>query len=67
MATVTVKFFSDEKGFGFIIRDNGEPDVFVHVSGLQSVELLRPGDKVTFELGQDRRTGKAKAENVALL
>lgn len=62
MATGTVKFFSDEKGFGFIVRDNGEPDVFVHVSGLQSVESLRPGDKVTFELGQDRKTGKAKAE-----
>ncbi len=67
MATGTVKFFNDEKGFGFIMRESGEPDVFVHVSGLQSANTLRPGDKVTFELGQDRKTGKEKAQNVVVL
>jgi len=67
MPVGTVKFFNDEKGYGFIMRDDGKADVFVHISGLQSAESLRPGDKVTFEVGQDRKTGKEKAESVAIL
>jgi cold shock protein len=67
MATGTVKFFNDDKGFGFITPENGGTDVFVHVSALQQGGSLRDGDKVSFEIGQDRKTGKSKAENVSVL
>jgi len=67
MATGTVKFFNEEKGFGFITPENGGADVFVHVSALQSATSLRDGQKVSYELGQDRKTGKSKAENVSLI
>lgn len=67
MATGLVKFFNDDKGFGFITPENGGQDVFVHVSALQSGNSLREGDKVSFEVGQDRKTGKSKAENVSVL
>ncbi len=66
MATGTVKFFNQDKGFGFITPDAGGPDVFVHVSALGGQGSLRDGDKVTYDLGQDRKTGKSKAENVRL-
>lgn len=64
MATGTVKFFNEDKGFGFITPEDGGTDVFVHVSALQSGGSLREGQKVSYELGQDRKTGKSKAENV---
>ncbi|MGZ2506453.1 cold shock CspA family protein [Rhizobium beringeri] len=67
MPTGTVKFFNDDKGFGFITPEGGGQDVFVHVSALQSGGSLREGDKVSFEVGQDRKTGKSKAENVSTL
>jgi CspA family cold shock protein len=67
MPTGTVKFFNDDKGFGFITPENGGTDVFVHVSALQGGGSLREGDKVSFEVGQDRKTGKSKAENVSVL
>jgi CspA family cold shock protein len=67
MATGTIKFFNDDKGFGFITPENGGQDVFVHVSALERGGSLREGDKVSFEVGQDRKTGKAKAENVSVL
>lgn len=63
MATGTVKFFNQDKGFGFITPDAGGQDVFVHVSAVQGGDL-RDGTKVSFEVGQDRKTGKSKAENV---
>jgi CspA family cold shock protein len=64
MASGTVKFFNEDKGFGFITPENGGTDVFVHVSALQNDDSLREGQKVSYELGQDRKTGKSKAENV---
>jgi CspA family cold shock protein len=64
MATGTVKFFNQDKGFGFITPDDGGQDVFVHVSGVISGGPLRDGSKVSYDLGQDRKTGKSKAENV---
>lgn len=67
MATGTVKFFNDDKGFGFITPDNGGTDVFVHISALERGNSLRDGDKVNFEIGQDRKTGKSKAENVTVI
>ncbi|RDJ01486.1 cold-shock protein [Rhizobium grahamii] len=67
MATGTVKFFSGDKGFGFITPDNDGADVFVHVSALQYGSSLSEGQKVSYEVGQDRKTGKSKAENVRLI
>ncbi|MBX5174474.1 MULTISPECIES: cold-shock protein [unclassified Rhizobium] len=67
MPTGTVKFFNDDKGFGFITPDNGGTDMFVHVSALQRGGSLKEGDKVSFEVGQDRKTGKSKAEKVSVL
>lgn len=64
MANGTVKFFAQDKGFGFITPDDGGQDVFVHVSAVQNSALLREGQKVSYEVGQDRKTGKSKAENV---
>ncbi|MCV9966955.1 cold-shock protein [Pararhizobium sp. BT-229] len=64
MANGTVKFFNGDKGFGFITPDNGGADVFVHVSALQDGGSLREGQQVSYEVGQDRKTGKSKAENV---
>lgn len=48
----TVKWFNDQKGFGFITRSDGEKDVFVHYSGIasQGFKSLAEGDKVTFEV-----------------
>jgi CspA family cold shock protein len=66
MATGTVKFFNNDKGFGFITPENGGQDVFVHVSALRG-DTLREGDRVSYELGQDRKTGKSKAENVSVI
>ena len=67
MPTGTVKSFNEDKGFGFITPENGGTDVFVHVSALQRGCSLREGEKVSYELGQDRKTGKSKAENVSVL
>ena len=67
MPTGTVKFFNTDKGFGFITPENGGADVFVHVSAVQYGDLLREGQKVSYDLGQDRKTGKSKAENVSAL
>ncbi|MDX0778743.1 cold-shock protein [Sinorhizobium medicae] len=67
MATGTVKFFAQDKGFGFITPDSGGPDVFVHISALGFAGSLQDGQKVSYELGQDCKTGKSKAENVSAL
>lgn len=54
MATGTVKFFNETKGFGFITPDEGGKDVFVHKTGL--TEPVREGDKVSYDL-QDSPKG----------
>lgn len=48
MATGTVKFFNNEKAFGFITPDDGSKDVFVHKSGIKNGGSLREGDKVRY-------------------
>jgi CspA family cold shock protein len=60
MASGIVKFFNPAKGFGFIAPDDGGSDVFVHVSAVEraGVEGLNEGDRVAYELEQDRRSGK---------
>ena len=54
MATGTVKFFNDTKGFGFITPDEGGNDVFVHASGIEA-GTLSEGDTVTYELGEGQK------------
>ncbi|WP_145646604.1 cold-shock protein [Rhizobium sp. SG570] len=64
MPTGKVKFFNADKGFGFITPDAGGDDVFVHVSALQYGDLLKEGQSVSYDLGQDRKSGRSRAENV---
>jgi len=65
-ATGTVKFFNAMKGFGFIQRDDGQPDAFVHISAVERAGMssLNEGDKLSFELEVDRR-GKYAAVNLS--
>lgn len=67
MATGTVKWFNSTKGFGFIQPDNGGQDVFVHISAVERAGLgtLVDGQKINFEIEQDRRSGKSSAGNLS--
>ena len=67
MATGTVKWFNATKGYGFIAPDAGGPDVFVHISAVERSGLgsLNDGQKVNFEVVQDRRSGKSSADNLS--
>jgi CspA family cold shock protein len=62
----TVKFYNDQKGFGFIQPDDGGKDVFVHVTALERAGLrgLVEGQKVSFDTQPDRRTGKMAVANI---
>ncbi len=66
MPTGTVKWFNSTKGFGFIEPEQGGGDVFVHISAVERSGLngLNEGQKVSFEIVQDRRSGKNSAENL---
>ena len=66
MATGTVKWFNATKGFGFIQPDNGEADAFVHISAVErsGMRELVEGQKVSFELERDRKSGKMSAANL---
>jgi cold shock protein len=66
MAQGTVKWYNDQKGYGFIQPDDGSKDVFVHVSALERAGMrsLSEGQKVTFDLVSDRKTGKSSADNL---
>jgi len=66
MTQGTVKWFNNQKGFGFIQPDDGGKDVFVHVSAVERAGLknLNEGQKIEFELVTDRRTGKSSADNL---
>jgi len=69
MASGTVKWFNAQKGFGFIAPDDGGNDAFVHISAVERSGLndLREGQKVSFELVSDRKSGKMSADNLKLL
>lgn len=66
MTTGTVKFFNSTKGFGFITPDTGGADVFVHISAVEraGMRTIAEGQKISFEVVQDRRSGKSAAENL---
>ena len=66
MNTGTVKWFNETKGYGFIQPDNGGKDVFVHISAVERSGMrgLRDGQKITYELETDRRTGRQSAVNL---
>ena len=68
MLNGTVKWFNTQKGYGFIQPEAGGPDVFVHITAVQRAGLreLREGDKISYELITDRRTGKTSAGNLQL-
>ena len=66
MATGTVKWYNETKGYGFIQPDNGGKDVFVHISAVERAGLrsLKDGQKVSYEVESDRRSGKESATNL---
>ena len=66
MATGTVKWYNETKGYGFIQPEAGGKDVFVHASALERAGLrgLAEGQKVSYDVESDRRTGKESASNL---
>jgi CspA family cold shock protein len=68
MPSGTIKWYNPAKGFGFITPDDGRADVFVHASSLERAGLgqIRTGDRVGFELSEDRRSGRVAATHLSL-
>ncbi len=68
MTTGTVKWFNSQKGFGFIAPDDGGNDAFVHISAVEraGIQDLREGQKVSYDLVSDRKSGKMSADNLKL-
>ena len=66
MTLGTVKWFNDQKGYGFIQPDDGGKDVFVHISAVERAGMrgLNEGQKVSYDIVADRRTGKSSADNL---
>ncbi len=66
MAVGTVKWFNEQKGYGFIAPDDGGKDVFVHISAVERSGLngLGDGQKVSYEMETDKRSGKQSAGNL---
>ena len=66
MTQGTVKWFNSQKGYGFIQPNDGGKDVFVHISAVERAGMhgLNEGQKISFELVADRRTGKSSAANL---
>jgi cold shock protein len=66
MTQGTVKWFNGQKGYGFIEPDDGGKDVFVHISAVERAGMqgLNEGQKVSFEVTANRKTGKSSAENL---
>ena len=69
MATGKVKWFNDQKGYGFIAPDNGGKDVFVHISAVERAGLRSLGENqaVSFEVVADRKSGKESADQLKAL
>ncbi len=66
VATGTVKWFNETKGYGFITPDQGGQDVFVHISAVERSGMrgLNEGQKISYDLEADRKTGKSSAVNL---
>jgi cold shock protein len=66
MNTGTVKWFNSTKGFGFIQPDEGSTDVFVHISAVErsGMRELREGQKISYDIVRDNRSGKSSADNL---
>jgi CspA family cold shock protein len=66
MSTGTVKWFNAQKGYGFIQPDDGGKDVFVHISAVERAGMsnLNEGQKLSYELTQDKRSGKTSADQL---
>ena len=66
MSKGTVKWFNTQKGYGFIQPEDGSKDVFVHISAVEraGMSALSEGQKVSYEIVADRKTGKSSAENL---
>jgi len=66
MSAGTVKWFNSTKGFGFIEPTNGGQDVFVHISAVERAGMsgLNEGQKITYELQRDAKSGKMSAEQL---
>ena len=66
MSRGTVKWFNPQKGFGFIEPDDGGKDVFVHISAVERAGMssLREGQKLSYEVVADRRSGKSSADQL---
>lgn len=66
MTIGTVKFFNQSKGYGFIAPDDGGNDVFVHISAVERAGMhnLTEGQKIGFDVVQDKRSGKNAADNL---
>lgn len=64
--TGTVKWFNDQKGYGFIEPEEGGNDVFVHISAVNKAGMrtLTEGQKISFEVQQDPKSGKNSAANI---
>ncbi len=69
MSIGTVKWFNSQKGFGFVQPDDGGQDVFVHISAVERAGLtsLNEGQKISYELVADRRSGKSSADRIQLV
>jgi CspA family cold shock protein len=69
MISGTVKFYNDQKGFGFIAPDDGSKDVFVHATALERAGLrgLGEGQKVEFETAEDRKSGKMAVSEIRVI
>ena len=68
MTNGTVKFYNDQKGFGFIAPDNGAADVFVHATALEraGMRALSEGQKVAFTTAKDPRNGKIAVDAITV-
>lgn len=62
-----VKFFNDTKGYGFITMDSDGQEMFFHISSVDGRDSLKEGEVVEFEVGNDPKTNKKRAENVQVL